>query len=136
MAIAPTMIIRKIPHRAIVRAPGLLPMLYKTTELAEDLDVPPTMVKTWMRHGLPHQRDARNHLWLIRTDVAQWIEEKRTERRGPKLKTGEGFCLRCSKAVRLLNPTRHTSAKRTLISGSCPKCGTTVNRGRKHDQSS
>ena len=126
---------RKIPHRAIVSAPGLLPMLYKAAELAEDLGVPLTMVKTWMRQGLPHQRDARNHLWLIGTEVARWIEEQRKKKRGPELKTGEAYCLRCRKAVPLLNPTQHIRAKRTIISGSCPDCGSTVNRGMKHDQS-
>ena len=96
---------RKIPHQAIVRAPGLLPMRYKTQELARALGVPLTMVTLWVRRGMPHDRDARNHIWLIGTEVPQWIEEQRAQRRGPKLRPSEGYCLRCRQAVRLSNPT-------------------------------
>jgi uncharacterized membrane protein YcfT len=33
----------KIPHKVIIRAPGLLPMLYTLNELASALDIPITL---------------------------------------------------------------------------------------------
>ena len=126
----------KIPHSVIVRAPGLLPMLYKTSELADDLDVSPRLIRRWIGAGMPHQRDGRSHIWINGRKFAEWIEIQRHTRRGPKLKPGEGYCLRCKQAVQLVNPTRYTGGVSTLLRGACPHCGVTVNRGMRDGESS
>lgn len=41
----------RFPHAVIIRAPGLLPMLYTPTELEEDLRVPARTVREWIQEG-------------------------------------------------------------------------------------
>ncbi len=71
----------KIPQPVIVRAPGLLPMLYKLRELAEDLGVPYRTLWDWTKFGLPHQIDARGHIWINGEDFKQWVTSNRKKPR-------------------------------------------------------
>jgi excisionase family DNA binding protein len=61
-----------IPHSVIVRAPGLLPMLYKVRELAQELETSRRTIRRWARRGMPHERDGRNHIWINGEEFAQW----------------------------------------------------------------
>ena len=49
----------RVPHDAIVRAPGLLPLLYKTSEFCTELCIPAKVLRGWLRLGLPFKRDGR-----------------------------------------------------------------------------
>jgi hypothetical protein len=124
----------KIPHSVIVRAPGLLPMLYKVRELAEELHVSPNTIRKWAQKGMPHQRDSRSHIWINGREFAEWVETQRHARRGPKLGPDEGYCMRCRRAVHLLNPIQQINRKQVLLRGACPRCGATVNRGVPYGQ--
>jgi hypothetical protein len=119
----------KLPHSVIVRAPGLMPMLYKPSELAEHLGILSRTIRQWVSKGLPHQRDARGHLWINGEELARWVEVQRSLKRGPKLKADEAYCVRCRRAVKLIAPARNTNGKRTLLQGKCPQCGASVNKG-------
>jgi hypothetical protein len=121
--------IGKIPHRVIVRAPGLLPMLYRATELAEDLGVSIWVVRQWAKKGMPYRRDARGHLWITGVEFANWVEVQRGLRRGPALGQDEAYCLPCKQAVKLIKPTRRVDGKRVLLQAICPQCGSKINKG-------
>ena len=54
----------RISRNVLIKAPGLLPMLYTPREIAEDLDVPETTLRDWLNHGAPHSRDESNHIWI------------------------------------------------------------------------
>jgi hypothetical protein len=54
----------RISHAVIVKAPGLLPMLYSPSELEEELGVPARTIRDWLKSGLPHERDAGGHIWI------------------------------------------------------------------------
>jgi hypothetical protein len=123
-----------IPHSVIVRAPGLLPMLYKVRELAQELDTSRRRIRTWARRGMPHERDGRNHIWINGEQFAQWVEDQRRTQRGPKLKPDEGYCLRCRRAVQMVGSIRQVGGKKTILQGACPRCGATVNRGVAHGE--
>ena len=125
----------KLPHGVIVRAPGLLPMLYRATELAEDLDVSIWVIRQWARKGMPYQRDARGHLWINGVEFAEWAEVQRGLRRSPKLGQDEAYCLRCGEAVKLVNPTRRVDGKRVLLQAICPQCGARINKGVSYGES-
>ena len=125
----------KLSHGVIVRAPGLLPMLYRATELAEDLDVSIWVIRQWARKGMPYQRDARGHLWINGVEFAEWVEVQRGLRRSPKLGQDEAYCLRCGEAVKLVNPTRRVDGKRVLLQAICPQCGARINKGVSYGES-
>ena len=66
-----------LPHAVIVKAPGLLPMLYRLGELAEELEISPRVVREWMDKGLPYTRDAHGHLWINGQQFAEWVNQLR-----------------------------------------------------------
>lgn len=125
-----------LPHSAIVKAPGLLPMQYGLGELAEELEISPRIVREWMEKGLPYTRDAQGHLWISGQQFTEWINQIRSARkqRGQRLALDEAYCLRCHKPVKLVNATRRQNGKQILLNGQCPDCAGQVNRGIRRDQ--
>jgi hypothetical protein len=55
----------KIPHLVIVAPLACLPMLYTLRELGEELGIPDSTLRDWLVAGAPHQRDSRDHLWVM-----------------------------------------------------------------------
>lgn len=124
------------PHCVIVRVPGLLPMLYKPAEIAEELGIPVRTLYDWILVGAPHQRDGGGHIWINGVQFYAWVDlhrKKIGEKR--KLASNEAYCLRCNTQVQLINPIRqHMKGRLYLIKGICPQCGTTINRGDSDDR--
>lgn len=125
---------RKLPHSVIVRAPGLLPMRYKPSELGRALGVPAHVVRGWVKRGLPHERNTQGHLWIDGRACCQWLEAERRGRSGQGLAGDEAFCFGCNRPTPIRNPVRLTHGKWIRLSGTCPTCGARVNRGVRHDQ--
>jgi len=123
----------RLTQAVIVRAPGLLPMLYTPTELEEELGVPARLIREWLAKGAPHQRDPRGHLWVNGEQLAEWVEQKRVARHTSKLELGEGeaYCFRCRQAVWLENPTATRRGKHVLLKDKCPKCQAMIHRGAR-----
>ena len=122
----------KLPHAVIVRAPGLLPMLYTPSELARDLTIPARTVRDWVARGLPHQRDERGYLWLDGRQVAAWVKTVSKPQKRESLKEDEAYCFHCRQAVPLLNPAEQLRGKQRLLRGTCPKCNHSIYRGGRH----
>jgi hypothetical protein len=120
---------RKIPHGVIVRAPGLLPMLYKPSELEQELGIPAFTVRGWLGKGLPHQRDNRGHIWINGRQFAEWVRVTCRSRPRHSLREGEAYCLRCRKPVKMIKPTMSQQGKRSVLCGTCPACGGSISRG-------
>ena len=124
----------KLPHAVIVRAPGLLPMLYTCQELAEALGLPDSTLRDWLAFGAPHTRDSRQHIWINGKDFAAWVKtHHRPQKAESTLREDEAYCLRCKAVVSLVNPVTHiVKGKLTHTRGQCPTCGNTVVRGGRH----
>ena len=123
-----------IPHDAIVRAPGLLPMLYKPSELCAELGIPARALHAWLRLGLPHQRDGRGHIWVNGKELSSWLLANRAVKRSAHLQAGEGYCFRCARSVRMTHIERVRFGKVILMRGKCSLCGSGVNCGGRDDQ--
>ena len=120
----------RLPHSAITKAPGLLPMLYTVAELARAIGVIERTLRDWLAHGAPHIRDADGHVWVNGREFAAWIEGMRKPERKRRMNDNQAYCMHCRKAVDLIKPeTRHVRGKLTNTRGTCPQCGRTVNRG-------
>ena len=126
----------KIPHAVIVRSPGLLPMLYKVSELAADLDIPERTLRDWLANGAPHERDEKSHLWINGEQFAAWVEAQRAQKQSIKLRDGEAYCFGCRAAVRISGQEEiPITGKLVHIRGVCPRCGTQVQRGFSNGKS-
>ncbi len=123
----------KLPHSVIVRAPGLLPMLYTLSELEEELGVPARTLHDWLDRGMPHQRDARFHIWIDGRQLAIWVQTVRAARsQRSRLNQDEAYCFRCHKPAKLVVSAVQPQGKQALLQGSCPECGTSIHRGVRH----
>jgi hypothetical protein len=113
----------------IVKAPGLLPMLYTVRELAHDLDIPERTLRDWLKAGAPHQKDHRNHTWINGNDFARWVRSQQKTKK-PTLPSNQAYCFHCKTVVTLNNPVQHhIKGKLIHIVGQCETCGCTINRG-------
>jgi hypothetical protein len=119
-----------IPHYVIVKSPGLLLMLYKVAELANELKIPERTLRGWLELGAPFVRDSRKRIWINGQDFSFWVVGQRKAKRDRKLTDSQGYCLRCNEIVEIVNPeTFHIKGKLTNTRGACPICGGVVNRG-------
>lgn len=123
----------RMPQLVIAKSPGLLNMQYKVRELSMELGIPDSTLRDWLRLGAPHSRDNRRHIWINGQEFAQWVESFKKPKRKGKLKHNQAFCFRCKKAVDLINPNIiPMQGKLIRITGSCPFCNTTINRGGRN----
>ena len=125
----------KLPQSLIVRAPGLLPMLYTLADLGDDLEISVRTLREWLDRGLPHARDTRGYIWIDGRQFAAWVQATQLSRLEKKLKAGQAYCFRCRRPVELQNPTSAHHGKQTLLSGICPDCGSSIHRGSRNGQS-
>ena len=124
-----------LPHTAIVKAPGLLPMLYKVSEIADELKVPEHTLRDWLSAGAPHHRDERNNLWVNGRLFADWVQSKRKKKKTTRLPDHQAYCLRCKQVVELAHAEIiPIKGKLIHIKGACPRCGCTINRGGRHER--
>lgn len=125
----------KLPHNVIVKAPGLLPMLYTPRELSEELNLPESTLRDWLEVGAPHQRDQRNRLWINGVSFAGWVDSRRKTRHLVPLSDHEAYCLHCNQVSTLISPSiQPVKGNLVLIKGTCNTCGKTINRGVRHDR--
>ena len=125
----------KIPHAALIRAPGLLPMLYRISEVAEELHVTTDQVRYWICKGLPEEPDAQGVTCIDGEVVQRWFDELKTKRKWHKLDDKQAYCFHCAEAVPFTPLAESRQAHQVLQTGICPTCGTTINRGVKNAKS-
>jgi hypothetical protein len=120
------------PRIAIIKAPGLLPMLYTPSELAEELGLTAPTIRDWLKLGLPHERDERGYIWINGRSFAAWLDRARRAAQAGPLAEDEAYCVGCRRAVKLNDPICREYGKRRVLTGICPACGRMVNRGLRH----
>ena len=119
-----------LPHSAIVKSPGLLPMLYTVRELSEAVGIPDRTLRDWLLAGAPHSSDRNNHIWIDGSEFADWVVSLRKPKKDRKLKDHEAYCMRCNQVVEMENPTVNVVRGNLLVhKGKCPNCQCTINRG-------
>ena len=120
----------KLPHNVIIKAPGLLPMLYTPREICEELNIAESTLRDWLQIDAPHQRDNRNRIWINGEEFARWVNNQRKPKVTNKLNEDEAYCLRCNQVSKLLSPQiQPIKGNLVLIKGTCAVCGAVINRG-------
>ena len=114
-----------------IRLQALLDMEYTPRQLADAIGCcRDTVYRGFVPAGCPHRRNDRGHLFINGKDLVRWYEEQQPPKR--HLKPGEAWCFRCNGPVEMQPPfeVKPTNLYLELVSGTCPNCGTTVNRAR------
>ena len=125
----------KLPHNVIIKAPGLLPMLYTPREICEELDIAESTLRDWLQIDVPHQRDNRNRIWINGEEFARWVNNQRKPKVTNKLNEDEAYCLRCNQVSKILSPQiQPIKGNLVLIKGTCANCGAVINRGAHRDR--
>ena len=120
----------RLPHSAIVKSPGLLPMLYTVSEISAAVGVPERTLRDWLEAGVPYDRDQNARIWIHGRKFATWIAEMRDPVKERKLKDDEAYCMRCNRPVQMTDVSvKAMQGKLILIRGTCPDCGCMINRG-------
>jgi hypothetical protein len=107
-------------------------MLYKPSELEEEVGLPARSIREWLDLGLPHERDAQGHIWINGEAFSKWVETIRTRKRGHTLSEDQAYCLKCRRAVPLVAPIRCESGRQVRWTAACPICGAAIHRGIRH----
>lgn len=125
----------RLPHGVIVKSPGLLPMRYTVSELADDLGLAPWRIREWIQRGAPAARED-GHVWLIGTEFAAWVERCRQSRRVPRARMAddEAWCLRCRAVVRMEHVTVSGRGRRWYLAATCPTCSGKLSKRLKESQ--
>jgi hypothetical protein len=125
----------KLPHKVIIKAPGLLPMLYTPREICDELDIAESTLRDWLQKDVPHHRDNRNRIWINGEEFARWVNNQRKPKVTNKLNEDEAYCLRCNQVSKLLSPQiQPIKGNLVLIKGTCANCGAVINRGAHRDR--
>jgi hypothetical protein len=125
----------KLPHNVIIKAPGLLPMLYTPREICEELDIAESTLRDWLQIDVPHQRDNRNRIWINGEEFARWVNNQRKPKVTNRLSEDEAYCMRCNQVSKLLSPQiQPIKGNLVLIKGTCANCGAVINRGAHRDR--
>ena len=103
------------------RLKGLLDMMYKPGELAEELGINQDQIYlTYIPLGCPRIRDGRRHIEINGKEFKNWYLEKYQK---AKVKEDEAFCKTCKKAVKIEDPIQLKKNGLTYIISICPICG-------------
>ena len=121
----------KIPQTVVVRSMGLLPIMYQTRALAEELGITPQLLVQWIKLGAPHTRDRTGRAWVNGRDFADWVDLQRREQPLGTRSGGTAFCPRCRAGIKIQDPSAATLGAVNLVAGSCPRCGGPVTRKKR-----
>jgi hypothetical protein len=123
-----------LKHQHIVKLTRLLDMLYKPSELAEEIGVATdTIYRSYLPAGLPHTRDGQGNIWIYGPAFVSWAREtiSRKKSKRAELPDDHAWCMKCNQPVVLISPKiKSVNRYLELLQAKCPTCGRTVNRAR------
>jgi len=123
-----------LKHTQIIRLGRILNMMYKPSELAEEIKInPDTIYRSYMPAGLPHTRDEQGSVWIHGPAFVAWAKETITKKRSKRvgLPEGQAWCVNCHRAVVMIQPQiKPVNRYLEILQAKCPRCGRTVNRAR------
>lgn len=123
-----------LKHTHIIKLGRLLNMMYKPSEIAEEIGVAQdTIYRSYLPAGLPHIRDAHGGVWIHGPAFIAWAKETVSKRKSQRtgLPDDHAWCMKCNQPVLMKFPKiKIINRYLELLQAPCPICGTTVNRAR------
>lgn len=122
----------------VLRLPRLLDMMYKPSEIADELEVTfETVRKVYIPAGAPVVKDATGHLWINGVAFREWaktrtrkalkIGSQNKDEKRKKLPENKAYCVSCRDIVdfsQISCTPMHRGAN--MLIGICPVCGKKV----------
>lgn len=103
------------------RLGGLLDMMYKPSELAEEVGFSVRQIyRAYIPAGCPHERDEQRYLWINGKAFREWALEAYKKR---DLASDQAFCLTCKRPVEIVNPVQMQEGRLVYVLCDCPTCG-------------
>lgn len=104
---------------------NLLDMLYKPSELAEEIGFTVRQVyRVYIPLGCPCDH-APGPVWINGKVFAEWYEATYPKQ---KLLEDEAFCLTCKKAVKMVQPVKNKKGRLSYWVCNCFACGRKISR--------
>jgi len=120
-----------LKHIQIIRLKRILDMLYKPSELADEIGVNvDTIYRSYIPAGLPCIH-SQQEIWIHGPTFVAWAEETITKRRRKRagLPDGHAWCMKCNRAVPLTKPRMiYSNQYIRILQALCPTCQTRINR--------
>lgn len=108
-----------------MRLGGLLDMLYKPSELAQEIGFSVRQVyRVYIPLGCPCERVA-GRLWINGKSFLEWYEITYPRQ---SLKENQAFCLTCKMPVSMLDAKRKNKGRLCYWVCNCPHCGRKISR--------
>ena len=127
-------------HQHIVKLSRLMDMLYKPSEIAEEIGVSvDTVYRSYLPAGLPYlEQDGQ--FWIHGPAFIAWargtISQRKNKRKG--MDEDHAWCMKCNRPVMMNRPRAvYQNHYMRILQSACPHCGCKVNRAVKgggHDQ--
>lgn len=125
-----------LKHQHIVKLGRFMDMMYKPSEIAEEIGVNiDTVYRTYLPAGCPYVEDERGRYWIHGPAFVAWAREtisKKKIRRHP-LAEDQAWCMKCNRPVEMKRPRPvYQNKYLTIVQSACPHCKTKVNRAMKN----
>ena len=123
----------RFKHHNIIRLGRILDMMYRPSEIAEEIGVTvDTVYRSWLPAGLPHKREPDNTIWIHGPAFVAWVKSISRENKKQPLPDGHGWCMKCNQIVSMSASTPIFQNRYIeIVQSACPKCKTPVNRAQK-----
>ena len=118
------------------RVEHLLYMKYRPEEIEAEISAPPGIVQDiFIPAGCPHERDSAGQVWVIGTELCDWIKAFKDDLRSArhKMHPGESWCADCRAAVTpnwAAATVVKSLAKVELLEAPCPTCKRPILKSR------
>jgi len=124
----------RLTHTHIIKLGRLLNMLYKPSELAEELGLAQEIIyRSYIPAGLPHFRDASNHIWIHGPAFVAWARARFMKKKSStvELPDGHAWCMKCNQARPMTEPSIvYANRYVEILQSICPICNVRINRAQ------
>lgn len=128
-------VVGTIDRRILLHGEKLLNVTYTVSQIAEKLDLNPRYIRRALiaKHGAPHVRDSKGHIFINGEKLYRWAqkylqEQENRKHESPPMKKDEFYCVTCRKRVIGEEIFTASDTKNLFLKGICPICGTRINK--------